>query len=143
MFIYYLSIYTAMTHTDNIIRIGNEVGKAGNKSSIHHRTWVLPDSYDDLPPKEKQDVLRDICLRYIEKFGPSAAKVVTDGIGAPNHETVKKSLDYLVATRHLWAESFGGKMITFMPNYIVTKNPSIVLQSNSNSPRHSKQLFCL
>lgn len=110
-----------MINADNRIRLKNGESNAGitkgkKNIAINHRTWVLPDGYDELPPKEKQDVLREVCLRYIEKFGPSNAKVVTDGISAPNHETVKKALDYLVATRHLWAESFGGKIQTYMPN---------------------------
>ena len=77
---------------------------------------TLDDSFNDLSPQAKADIITGLIRRYVRDK--------TDGVTAPEiardlnlaHTTVKKHLNYLVSTRQLYTKTYSPRNVVYFPN---------------------------
>lgn len=78
--------------------------------------WTLPDKFSEMSPIEKAKTIRSSILRFLNNVGPATKTVIKKEIQAKNDEAVKRALDYLVNTRHIYSETYGSRDTIYFPN---------------------------
>ena len=95
---------------DNIL-----TSTSNNKQKENAIDYELPEEYDELPLREKTEALREYVLRCLEATGPHTASEIAKLIGSPYVDPVRRALNYLSATKAIYAEQYG-RELTYFPN---------------------------
>lgn len=77
--------------------------------------YELPGEFTTYRPNEKAELLREYVLRCLEATGPHTASEIATLIGAPYVDPVRRALNYLSATKAIYAEQYG-RELTYFPN---------------------------
>lgn len=90
---------------DNIMTL--KVKTRSDKAAIDYE---LPEEFDTYRPNEKAELLREYVLRCLEATGPHTASEIATLIGAPYTDPVRRALNYLSATKAIYAEQYGREL---------------------------------
>lgn len=77
--------------------------------------YELPEEFQDLKPKEKNEMIREYVLRCLTETGPHTASEIATLIGAPYTDPIRRSLNYLSSTKAIYSEQYG-RELTYFPN---------------------------
>lgn len=77
--------------------------------------YELPEEFNDLRPKAKTEMLREYVLRCLNATGPHTASEIAMLIGSTYVDPVRRALNYLNATKAIYAEQYG-RELTYFPN---------------------------
>lgn len=70
-------------------------------------SWQLPINYSDMSPLEQAAALRSSILGYLDTVGRARAADVISALGATNEKTVRRQLEHLAATQHIYSDNLG------------------------------------
>lgn len=90
-------------------------GERGERQATARASWTLPNRYADMMPQEQADTLRACILRFLSQNGPAPASLIANEVGA-NVDSVRRALDYLATTQHLYMESWDSFHKVYYPN---------------------------